>query len=183
MMMTVPVLETVRLMLRPLTLADAPAIQARFPRWEIVRLLDDVVPWPYPADGAETYLRDIVLPGMQSGTEWHWSLRRREAPDELIGVIGLRDKKGDNRGFWLDPAWQGRGLMTEAAEVVTAYWFDVLRRPVLQVAKAVENERSRRVSVRAGMRVLEVADRAFVAGRKPAELWEITREEWLRLRG
>ena len=49
MMPTLPTLSTPRLTLRPLQLEDAPAIQALFPQWEIVRHLASRVPWPYPA--------------------------------------------------------------------------------------------------------------------------------------
>jgi RimJ/RimL family protein N-acetyltransferase len=171
-------LMTSRLILRPLEVADAPAVQAAFPCWEVVRYLDAVVPWPYPPDGALTYINELCLPGMQRGEEWHWSLRPRSAPEQLIGVISLRLKPGDNRGFWLDPAWQGQGLMSEACASVTDYWFDDLNQPVLQVVKAVANGRSRQMSVRTEMRVIETLEHDFVCGRLPAELWETTREEW-----
>ena len=49
-----PVLETPRLILRPMRAGDVPAIQRRFPKWEIVQYLHDEVPWPYPDDGAAT---------------------------------------------------------------------------------------------------------------------------------
>jgi [ribosomal protein S5]-alanine N-acetyltransferase len=173
----IPTITTPRLILRPMELADAAAVQALFPRWEIVRHLASV-PWPYPADGAFTFIRDRVLPAVQLGTEWHWSIRRKLAPEQLIGAINLKDKSEDNRGFWLDPAWQGQGLMTEASAAVTDYWFDTLGRTVLVVAKAAENAPSRRISERAGMRLIQTADRDFVAGRLPADIWEITREEW-----
>ncbi len=172
------VLTTARLILRPLELADADAIQALFPRWEIVRFLAANVPWPYPPDGALTFIRDRVLPAMAAGTEWHWSLRLKTAPQQLIGAISLMDTQGNNRGFWLDPAAQGQGLMTEACAAVNDYWFETLERPVLQAPKAVANTRSRRLSERAGMRMIATAERDYVSGRLPEELWEITREEW-----
>ena len=173
-----PALTTARLVLRPLGLLDAPAIQALFPRWEIVRHLASQVPWPYPPDGALAYLRDIALPGVAEGTAWHWSLRPRSAPGELIGLIGLMDEPDNNRGFWLDPAWQGRGLMAEAADRVTEFWFETLGRPLLRVPKAAANERSRRISERSGMRLVGQAERHYVAGTLPGELWGITRDEW-----
>ncbi len=43
-----PTLETPRLLLRPLDLADAAQVQLLFPHWEIVRHLAAQVPWPYP---------------------------------------------------------------------------------------------------------------------------------------
>ena len=64
-----PVLETARLLLRPLVPADAPAIQRRFPRWEIVRWLNPRVPWPYPEDGAVRFISEHYSenPGIHDG--------------------------------------------------------------------------------------------------------------------
>ena len=178
----VPTISTARLILRPLELADADAVQALFPRWEIVRFLNSHVPWPYPADGALRFIRDHVLPAVERGAEWHWSIRRQAAPEQLIGAIGLMDRPKDNRGFWLDPAYQGQGLMAEASAAVTDYWFETLERPVLQVLKAVANVRSSRVSERAGMRLIETTEWDYVSGRLPTEVWEITRDEWRQRR-
>lgn len=174
----IPTLETERLILRPLELADARRIQEIFPHWEIVRYLANVVPWPYPADGALTYVRDLALPAMERGDEWHWSLRLKPNAELLIGMIGLTRGDQNNRGFWLGLPWQGQGLMTEAAEVVTEYWFDTLGFPVLRVPKAAANAPSRRISERSGMRVVAVEDRDYVSGRFPSEIWEITAQEW-----
>ena len=174
----IPTLETPRLLLRPLCLADAPAIQQEFPRWDIVQFLSAVIPWPYPDDGAVSFIRDIALPAMARGTAWHWSIRPAEAPDRLIGVISLLDEPDNNRGFWLASAWRGRGLATEAAIAVTDYWFETLERPVLRVPKAIANTPSRRISESSSMRVVASVERDYVSGRLPAELWEITREEW-----
>lgn len=108
---------------QPLQLSDAPAIQQRFAHWQVVRYLNAVVPWPYPDDGAQRYVRDVALPAMARGEEWHWTIRLLAQPDELIGSISLMDAVNNNRGFWLAPQWQGQGLMSEACEVVDAYWF------------------------------------------------------------
>ena len=51
--------------------------------------------------------------------------------------------------------------MSEACAAVTEYWFDDLNQPVLQVVKAVDNERSRLMSVRTDMRVIETLDHDF----------------------
>jgi len=55
--MDTPTLQTDRLILRPLALPDAPAIQRHFSNWNVIRNLSKVVPWPYPDDGAETFTR------------------------------------------------------------------------------------------------------------------------------
>ncbi len=58
------------------------------------------------------------------------------------------------------------------------YWFDVLGCTVLRVPKATANTASRRVSEKQGMRVVATGERGYVSGRQPAEMWEITAEEW-----
>jgi RimJ/RimL family protein N-acetyltransferase len=68
--------------------------------------------------------------------------------------------------------------MSEAADVVTEHWFDVLGFPVLRVPKAVANTASRRISERSGMRVIAVEERDYVSGRLVTELWEIKAAEW-----
>lgn len=174
----VPRLYTLRLELRPLDLADAGQIQRIFPHWEIVRFLASRVPWPYPPDGALTYCRDIALPAMARGEEWHWTLRLKTQPEQVIGCISLMKSEHHNRGFWIGLPWQGKGFMSEAAEAVTSYWFDELGFPVLRAPKAVANTASQRISERAGMRVVAREDRDYVSGRLPSEIWEITAEEW-----
>jgi RimJ/RimL family protein N-acetyltransferase len=149
-----PTLESPRLILRPLELSDAQQAQALFPHWEIVRYIRNVVPWPYPADGCYTYYRDVALPAVERGDEWAWTLRLRSAPYQLIGAVSLFRSETDNRGFWLGLPWQRQGLMTEACDAVTDYWFEMLKFPVLRVPKAIANAGSRRISEKQGMRVI-----------------------------
>ncbi len=162
----------------PLELADAEQVQLIFPHWEIVRYLANVVPWPYPADGALTFYRDKALPAMARGEQWHWTLRLRTEPQRIIGHVCLLIGEKNNRGFWLGLPWQGRGLMSEAVEVVTDYWFNALGFPVLRVPKAVLNLASRRISEKNGMRIVGLEEKDYVGGRFPTEIWEITAAEW-----
>jgi RimJ/RimL family protein N-acetyltransferase len=173
-----PIIETQRLVLKPLEMADAPAIQRLFPQWEIVQFLGPQIPWPYPDDGAEAFLRDVALPAMEQGNAWHWSIRPKPEGNEFIGLISLKAEGDENRGFWLSTEWQGQGLMTEASLAVTDFWFGTLGQPVLRVPKAIRNIASRRISERMGMRVIWTGDRDYVCGREPSEIWEITAEEW-----
>ncbi|MFL1501787.1 GNAT family N-acetyltransferase [Pseudomonas sp. O64] len=177
-----PTLFTERLILHPLTLDDVEAVQQQFAHWEVVRYLSDEVPWPFPADGARSFLEQVALPAMARGEHWHWSIRLKSAPEQLIGNICLMDEQDDNRAFWLGPQWQGQGLMTEASAAVTEYWFAVLKRPLMRVPKAAPNQGSRRISERAGMRLIRTQTGQFVAGSFPRDIWEMTREEWLELK-
>jgi [ribosomal protein S5]-alanine N-acetyltransferase len=178
----IPELHTDRLLLRPLQLADAEQTQRLFPHWEIVKYLNAIVPWPYPADGALVYYRDVSLPAIERGDEWHWTLRLKQSPDRHIGSIGLMKGRADNRGFWLGLPWHGQGLMTEAVIAANDFWFDVLGFPVLRAPKAIANSTSRRISEKTGMRVVATEERDFVSGKLPCEIWELTADEWHKAR-
>ncbi len=169
---------TSHLILCPLELADAAQIQAIFPRLEIVRYLKNVVPWPYPADGARHFCEKVALPQAARGESWHWTLRLKSAPEQLIGVINLRKGERNNRGFWLGLDWQGQGLMSEACVWANDYWFEKLGFAVLRVSKAMENRASRRISEKQGMRLVGTEMKDYVCGRLQSEIWEITAEEW-----
>jgi [ribosomal protein S5]-alanine N-acetyltransferase len=173
-----PRLESARLLLCPLQLGDAAQVQILFPRWEIVRFLANKVPWPYPPDGAYTFYRQVALPAIERGEEWHWSLRLKTDPAQLIGTINLSKRGDENRGFWLGLPGRGKGLMSEACEPVTEFWFETLKFAVLRAPKAIVNSASQRISEKQGMRVVMTEERDYVSGRFLSEIWEITAEEW-----
>ncbi len=176
--MTMTTLITERLLLKPLISEDAIQIQKLYPRWEIVRYMVASVPWPYPDNGAENYVNNVALPDMAKGIAWFWTIRRRESPDDLMGLICLYDVEDNNRGFWLAPEYQGLGYMREASIVATNYWFNTLNKPLLRAPKASLNSSSRRISVDSGMRLVRTEKKEYVSGTLDSELWEITRDEW-----
>jgi ribosomal-protein-alanine N-acetyltransferase len=180
-----PVLETRRLVLRPVRSKDAPVIQRRFPKWEVVRWLDAKIPWPYPADGAATYVA-ACLEEMARGEKAHWAIIPKSGPADLIGIIDLWPDDGisrSQRGFWLDPEFQGKGLMTEAAERVTEYAFRDLGWPRLWLTNAQDNHPSRRLKERQGARLVDLMIGDHVGGRGPRMVWLLSREDWLARRG
>lgn len=173
-----PSLQSSRLILRPLELADAEQVQILFPKWEIVQYLARHIPWPYPPNGAETFYRDVAIPAIDRGEQWHWTLRLKSTSEQIIGSVSLMTRGDENRGFWLGLPWQRQGLMSEACDAVTEYWFDTLQFSKLRVSKAIANTASRRISEKQGMRIVAIEERDYVCGRLPAEIWEITADEW-----
>lgn len=175
-----PRLETERMWLEPLCAQDAPAIQRRFSRWEIVRHLAVRVPWPYPADGAELFVRS-TLRQVQAGSKNVWTLRLKDRPSELIGCIELWPPdpvSRDSRGFWLDPDFQRRGLMTEAADRVVEYAFDALGWPFLWLGNAKSNVASARVKQRQGAVLIEEVPFEFVSGEEMRQVWRLDPAGW-----
>jgi RimJ/RimL family protein N-acetyltransferase len=180
-----PVLETERLVLRPICRDDAPALQRRFPKWEVVRWLNVRVPWPYPADGAASFVAQC-LGEMERREKYHWSIRPKGGPDEPIGCIDLWPDDGksrDQRGFWLDPEFQGQGLMTEAADRVTDFAFRDLGWPRLWISNAEANRASARIKEKQGARLIEFEPTRFVEGESKRMVWLLEREAWLKRRG
>jgi ribosomal-protein-alanine N-acetyltransferase len=177
-----PDLETARLRLTPVTVADAAQTQQIFPHWEIVQYLAGV-PWPYPADGALRYYEQVVLPAMAREEEFQWVLRLKNAPERHVGAISLYPAAEENqRGFWLGLPWQRQGLMMEAVMAVNDFWFGELGRGSLRAPKAVANVGSRRISEKTGMRLTGTCEREYVSGRVRAEIWEQTAAEWIEAR-
>jgi [ribosomal protein S5]-alanine N-acetyltransferase len=178
-----PTLETARLLLLPVRLEDAAQVQPLFAQWEVVKYLNAIVPWPFPADGVEAFYRERALPAVERGEEWHWTLRLKDDPARIIGAISLHLTRDIHRGFWIVPEWRRRGLMTEAVAEVTRFWFEELGQPLLRVKKAVANTASRAISLREGMRCVAVTEDDYVCGRLPTEVWEMDAAEWRRQRG
>jgi len=176
-----PVLRTPRLVLRPVRSKDAPVIQRLFPHWDVVQWLDARIPWPYPADGAASFVA-TCLEKMARGEKSHWAIVPKSGPADLIGLIDLWPDDGESRnqrGFWLDPAHQGRGLMTEAADRVTDYAFRELGWPYLWFTNAQENQPSRRIKEKQGARLVDMLIGDYVGGRTTQMVWLLERDDWL----
>ncbi|MDP2375913.1 GNAT family N-acetyltransferase [Reyranella sp.] len=179
-----PMLQTPRLVLRPVRSKDAPVIQRRFPHWEVVRWLNARIPWPYPANGAAAYVA-ACLEEMARGEKSHWAIIPKSGPADLIGIIDLWPDDGvsrSQRGFWLDPEFQGKGLMTEAAERVTQYALCDLGWPHLWLTNAQDNHPSRRIKEKQGARLVDLMIGEHVGGRGPQMVWLLRREDWLARR-
>ena len=175
-----PVLETARLILRPYAPYDAEAVQRIFPQWEVVRWLHAGIPWPYPDDGAEANMAEC-LDKIARGERHYWAITLK-GDDTLRGRIDLWPYDGktrDMRGFWLDPALHGQGLMTEAAEAVTAYAFQVLGWPFLYLTNAVANRPSGRVKEKQGAELIAIEPRDYVSGPGESQVWRLDRDAWL----
>lgn len=174
-------LTTERLQLRAVTLADVSAYSTYFLDYEVIRYLSSEVPWPYPENGVEEYLKNVVMP-QQGKDRWVWGIFFKEKPEELIGCIDLwRKGKPEHRGFWLGRKFWGKGIMTEANFAVIDYAFNQLGFDKLVFANAVGNIGSRRVKEKTGCRWLEIRPASLVdPSFNEQELWELTHDDWIK---
>jgi [ribosomal protein S5]-alanine N-acetyltransferase len=181
--MKTPILKTKRLILRPVSLEDAPAIQRHFSTWNIIRNLAPPVPWPYPPDGAENFVRTDALVRMAAGTAFIWAITLKTEPKEAVGIVDLRidSRSQGNRGFWLAEHLHGQGYMTEAVAAVNDFVFSKTEIDNFTVVNAKSNAASRRVKEKTGARFVRMGELLHHSGETEAEIWEVSREEWLRL--
>ncbi len=175
-----PIFETERLFLRGVTAENVPSYEKYFVDYEVISHLSSAVPWPYPKNGVSEFLNQFIFPN-QGKSQWLWGIFEKQNPYELIGVVHLwKEGRPENRGFWLGKPFWGKGYMTEAVEPVMDYAFDNLGFTKLVFANAVGNEKSRRVKVKTGARLVDVRPARFV---NPAytehEVWELTKDEWI----
>jgi RimJ/RimL family protein N-acetyltransferase len=146
--MTLPVLRTKRLVLRPFTVEDAPRVRELAGAREIA-LNTLNIPHPYPEGAAEEWIRaheQKIAEGMLSF-----------AIDDgaLVGAIGLTVKRCDDAaeiGYWVGVPFWGRGYTTEAAAEVIRYAFEDLQLNKVYAAHFTRNPSSGRVMQKLGMR-------------------------------
>lgn len=142
------------------------------------------VPWPYPEDGAITFINEHIIPRVESGGGYFWAVTLKSHGDELIGLIDYRAEENatGNRGFWLAQEFQGQGIMTEAITAVQDFLFFDLGIDSLRAMNALDNPASRRVKEKTGARLIKVVDCLHHSGETKAELWEVTQENWQKIR-
>lgn len=148
--MKTPVLETERLVLRPLTLEDAELIYidwgrdeevARFMRWSPHQSVEETKEWLAREEAA-----------LMSGDVFTWGFVRKEN-QRLIGSGGLvfsKEHQMYELGYNLVRNCWGKGLATEAAERIVEFARESLHAGHLFATHALENMASGRVIEKLG---------------------------------
>lgn len=148
-----PTLRTMRLLLVPIGLSDAP---------EIARLAGDPaiadtaagIPHPYPPDAATTWI-SASLAGWAEGRSAVWKVVRA-ADDVLLGAVGLTvdpENRNAELGYWIRAGEWGRGYATEAAVAAVAFAFGTLGLHRVHASCLRRNPASARVLEKVGLRL------------------------------
>jgi 8-oxo-dGTP diphosphatase len=159
-------LTTCRLLLRPLALADAPAIERLAGDPEVARYTASI-PHPYPPGAAEAFIR-----GAAQGGEIVFAIAHRQSGN-LIGCIGIeidRATRTGDVGYWIGRAYWGRGYATEALRAVTEHAFAALGCERVTAAAVAQNHASIRVQEKAGYAPVGSERRAAPARGRPIEV-------------
>lgn len=145
-MLSLPVLTTARLRLRPLRRgADDEALFAVYGDAQVMRHASDP-PFAGLADVAR--LHDSVERLLAAGLSLEWAVSR-QADDQLIGTCGLHSFDGPARqaevGCLLARAHWGQGLMSEALRALMAHAAGTLGLHTLLADIDADNLRSQRL--------------------------------------
>lgn len=168
-------LVTDRLVLRPLTLADAPDVRRLVGVPEVAGATADI-PFPFEDGMAEAWIASIdpadpATFGITCG-------------GALVGAIGLQVDRANQRaelGYWLGLAHHGRGYATEAGRAVLRHGFETLGLERIWATHLGRNPSSGRVLDKLGFRP-EGTLRAHVhrfGAREDLVCRGLLRSEWL----
>lgn len=144
-------MTTQRLLLRQMTLDDAPAVQRLRSNVDVMKYINR--PLTLTIQDAEAWI-GIVMQALEKTEGITWCICLKEAPAEHVGSIGLwRIEKENYRaeiGYMLEPRLQGQGFMYEAIQQVVNYGFDQMKLHSIEAQIDPRNEASAALLRKAG---------------------------------
>ena len=147
-----PRLRTERLILRPLTVADAKRVQLLAGAREIASTTLSI-PYPYEDGVAEKWIASHQENFEQNkGLDLAITL---PATGAVIGAIGFGSINTDHQraelGYWIGQEWWNKGYCTEAARQIIRFGFEQLRLNRIVAHHFARNPASGRVMQKIGM--------------------------------
>ena len=148
-----PVIETERLIFRPMTMDDLNDL------YDLASLSKTVehLPWGPHLNLFETKcFLESVVEKMKRFRYFEWGIELKEEK-KLIGTIGYTEFEngGAEMGYVLSPKYQKNGYMTEAMDFFVRYSFEVLRLKHIKLRIMEKNTPSRRLAERFGFKLTD----------------------------
>ena len=138
-----PQLETNRLILREMTFNDVEFYFRHFNNEKIIE--GCCFPGPDSLEAAREELELYCIMPFKEGKGIRWAIVKKDT-GALIGTCGFYDWNKTARraeiGYDLDPAYWGRGIMTEALNAVLKHGFEKMRLNRIQAIIDSKNTRS-----------------------------------------
>ncbi len=173
--------QTERLLLRPFTLQDAPAVAQAAGRREIADTTI-LIPHPYTEIHARRWIEGLVEAAAHNRVAV-FAIQAKSS-GKLVGAIGLREIDEEHSqaelGFWIAVEFWGQGFATEAARAVIRHAFESLHLNRVYAHHMARNPASGRVLEKVGLkREGFLRQRVRKWGRfEDVVLLAILREEW-----
>lgn len=143
------------------------------------------LPWVDQTQSAEQYKQII--------TEWNIAFARNESltlaivsEGNMVGIISFHPIDWVNRrvelGYWLAPKYEGNGYMTKACQAMLQIAFEEYDLHRVEIHCIKENERSRAVARRLGMKEEGILKDSIWVYDQPYDrvIYGITRNEWMK---
>lgn len=148
-------IETERLVLRPVRLDDVEAIFALFGNWNVIRWLSSP-PWPQDIGMTRAYIAKCIELG--PAFEDYRVILHEGA---IIGVISFKLRGGNDAprsggasiGYWLGEPYWGHGFMSEAVKALVAAIFSAMPVPAIYSGVFDGNAPSLRILEKTGFTV------------------------------
>ncbi len=178
-------LETERLILRPLTLEDADRVEELASDYDVAKTTL-TVPHPYPKGSAKKFIRH-VLDAEKEGKIVIFAIINKEE-SSLIGIMNLSINTSHDRGelaYWIGKPYWGKGFGTEAAKELVKLGFDELHLNRIFAASFTSNPGSWRIMEKIGMKYEGTLKQHLVKWGVYIDLayYGILKEEYFQLKG
>ena len=177
-------LETARCVLSCVSDDDVESV------WSATRYpgFNDGMPWNAPKSKSEIFPKTQHHLGQWlEGNEFVFSIRSG-IDNGFIGRVAIRREEGDSVwsvGFWVHPAFWGKGFATEASGAIIDFGFDRLAAKKIIAAHALWNAASKRVMAKLGLKYVRDNPKGFRKdGGWVAEAeYEMNAHSWISRRG
>lgn len=129
---SLPEMRTSRLLLRQITMADAPALFELRSNPDVMRYIPRVL--ATQVSETEKQIHDILhVTGEKAIKNWTITLLGN---DTLIGLIGFYRMRPENLraevGYMLSPTYHNQGIMNEALQPIIQYGFETMKLHTLE---------------------------------------------------
>lgn len=146
------ILSGPRVTLRVGRLADAPNIYMYADHPVVAGMTG--MPYPYPGVEGAMHWVETTWQRLADGSEVHLAITLT-GEDQAIGYVGLngisKASQSAELGYWIGEPYWGKGLMTEAAQLLVDYGFRELGLNRIKARCRADNRRSYRVMEKLGM--------------------------------
>ena len=178
-----PILETPRLILRPLTPDDVPDLRRWLARDEIYTY------WGRPASKGEREPETMFVDPRpwvkrKPSPDFKWGMVSKDTNTVIgdISVFDIENSRMGSVGYRLDPELWGRGYATEALRAAVNFIFTHTELDRLQATADVRNTASNRVLEKCGfLREGTIRHGKMVSTYCDYHIWGMLREDWEHL--